>query len=70
MNVVMEGFGHLCGLSSVHGAINGTHIQIPKPKIIFLEDYYYHKKGGYSIIVQAIVDSKKNKNWYLCWLAR
>ncbi len=42
MNVVMKGFGHLCGLSSVHSAIDGTHIQIPKPKTIFLEDYYYH----------------------------
>jgi hypothetical protein len=31
INVVMDGFGHLCGLSSVHGAIDGAHIQIPKP---------------------------------------
>jgi hypothetical protein len=43
MNVVMEGFGHLCGLSSVHGVIDGTHIQIPKPKTIFPKIYYYHK---------------------------
>ncbi len=27
---------------------------------IFPEDYYYHKKRGYSIVIQAIVDSKKN----------
>jgi len=59
MNVVMEGFGHLCGLSSVHSAIDGTHIQNLKPKTTFPKDYYYHKKGGYSIIVQSIVDSKK-----------
>jgi hypothetical protein len=31
INVTIEGFGHLCGLSSVHGAIDGAHIQIPKP---------------------------------------
>jgi hypothetical protein len=31
MNVVMECFGHLCGLSSVHSAIDRTHIQNLKP---------------------------------------
>ncbi len=58
MNVVMEGFGHLFGLSNVDDAIDGTHIKIPKPKTTFPEDYYYHKTRGYSIVVQAIVDSK------------
>ncbi len=39
MNVVMERFGHLCGLSSVHIAIDGTRIQNLKPfflKIIII----------------------------------
>ncbi len=49
----------LCGLPSVHDAINGTHIPIFKPKTIFLEDYYCHKTRGQSIVAQAIVDSKK-----------
>jgi hypothetical protein len=49
----------LCGLPSVHGAIDGTCIQISKPKTIYLEDYYYHKIGGYSIVVQTIIDCKK-----------
>ncbi len=62
----MEGFGHLCGLSNVHNAIDGIHIQNFKPKTIFLEDYYYHKIKGYSILVQAIVNSLKNKILTFC----
>jgi hypothetical protein len=56
MNVVMEHFQQLCGLPSVHGAIDGTHIQIFKPKTTFLEDYYYHKIGGYSVVAQTIIN--------------
>jgi hypothetical protein len=42
----------------MHGAIDCTHIHILKP-IVFLEDYYYFKSGGYSIVAQAVVDSRK-----------
>jgi hypothetical protein len=51
----------LCGLPNVHGAIDGTHIQIFKPKTTFLQDYYYQKIRDYSIVAQAIINSlKKN----------
>jgi len=55
----------LCGLPSVHGVIDGTHIQIFKPKTIFPKDYYYYKIGGYLIVVQAKIDFKK-KNIDIC----
>jgi hypothetical protein len=45
-----------CGLPNIHGAISGTHSVIPKP---FVEDYYYHKSGGYSVVAQAVVDCDK-----------
>ncbi len=54
----MEDFRQLCGLPNVHDAINGTRIQISKPKTIFLKDYYCHKTRGQSIVAQTIVDSK------------
>ena len=41
------------------GAIDCTHIHVVKPWILYLEDYYYHKIDGYSIIAQVVVDSKK-----------
>jgi hypothetical protein len=37
-------------------AIDCTHIHIVKPRILYLEDYYYHKTNGYSIIVIVVVD--------------
>jgi len=46
LNVVMENFKQWCGLSNVHGGINGTHILISKPKTFFPKDYYYHKTSG------------------------
>jgi MoaA/NifB/PqqE/SkfB family radical SAM enzyme len=55
----------LCGLPSVHGVIDGTHIQISKPKTIFPKDYHYYKTGGYLIVVQAIIDFLK-KNIDIC----
>ncbi len=56
----MESFKQWCGLPNVHGVINGNHILISKPQTFFPKDYYYHKIGNYSIIVQAIVDCNKN----------
>ncbi len=49
----------MCGLLNVHGVIDGTHIQVSKPKTTFPEDYYYCKITSYSIVAQAIVNSKK-----------
>jgi len=34
-------------------------ISILKPKITFVEDYYYHKSRGYSIVAHAIMDVRK-----------
>jgi hypothetical protein len=43
----------------VHGAIDGTHISISKPKLVFVKDYYYHKSGSYSIVAQVVVDVRR-----------
>lgn len=45
-------------MPSVHGAIDCTHVAISKPTA-FVEDYFYFKIGGYSIVAQAVVDCKK-----------
>ena len=49
-------FKRLCGLQSVVGAIDGTHVHISKPKYV-PTDYYYFKSGGYTLKCQA--DSEK-----------
>jgi hypothetical protein len=46
-------------MPGVVGAIDYTHVHIVKPQILYPEDYFYHKTSGYSIIAQAVVDSKK-----------
>jgi hypothetical protein len=51
-------FQQLCGLPAVAGAIDGTHINISRPRY-GAEDYFYFKSGGYSLNCQAVVDSKK-----------
>jgi hypothetical protein len=58
MREVMLEFKKWCGIPLVHGAIDCTHIGISKPTE-FPEDYYYFKKGAYSIVAQAVVDCKK-----------
>jgi len=50
MCTVMNDFKLRCGLSSVQGAIHGTNLLISKPSMPFLEEYYYFKYGGYSIV--------------------
>ncbi len=45
---------------SVMGANDDIHIAITKPFGAFVEDYYYHKIGGYSIVAQAMDD---NQTW-------
>jgi hypothetical protein len=58
MRKVMLEFKKWCGIPSIHGVIDCTHIGISKPTE-FPEDYYYFKKGLYSIVAQAVVDCKK-----------
>jgi hypothetical protein len=43
---------------SVMGANDDIHIAITKPFGAFVEDYYYHKIGGYSIVAQAMDDNQ------------
>jgi hypothetical protein len=52
-NVMLE-FKELCGLPSVQGALNNTHISIFSPKLDFVENYYFHEIGGYLVITQVI----------------
>ncbi len=44
---------------NLHDAIDGTHISISKPKLTFVDDYYYHKSGGYSIVAHVVLDVKR-----------
>jgi hypothetical protein len=53
-----QDFQQLCGLPAVVGAIDGTHINISKPRH-GAKDYYYFKSGGYTLNCQAMVDSNK-----------
>ena len=43
------------GFPQVAGAIDGTHIPIIKPNDCASD--YYNRKGFYSVIMQAVVDS-------------
>ncbi len=58
MQVVMTKFKNWCGMLSVVGAIDGTHIAITKHFGAFAENYYYQIKG-YSIVARTVVDSQK-----------
>jgi hypothetical protein len=51
-------FKILCGLPTVGGAIDGTHIHISKPRV-GPEDYFYFKTHGYTLNCQTVVDSRK-----------
>jgi hypothetical protein len=53
----MEEFKQWCGLPSIQGVIDGTHISISKP-IYFPKDYFYHKIEGYSIILMLLIVRK------------
>ncbi len=46
---------NMCGIPSMQGAMNGTHISLVKPQGAFVEDYYYHKIGV-SIMAQFVID--------------
>jgi hypothetical protein len=49
MHLVMLEFKQWCGMLSIHGAIDCTHIAISKPSL-FPKDYYYFKTGSYSMV--------------------
>ena len=53
---IVDEFEHLWGFPQVAGAIDGTHIPILKPKESPSD--YYNRKGFYSILMQAVVDSR------------
>jgi hypothetical protein len=59
MQSVMAGFREWCHMPRIQGAIDCTHLHIQKPRHLYAEDFYYHKTGGFSIVAQAVVDSKK-----------
>ena len=54
----MLDFKNWCGMPSVQGAIDCTHIAISKPAA-YPEDYWYFKTGAYSMVAQAVVDVNK-----------
>jgi len=54
MEDVMLEFKELCGLPSVQGVLNNTHILIFKPKLDFVENYYFHEIGGYLAVTQVV----------------
>jgi hypothetical protein len=56
----MKEFIELCGLLNMQGAIDETHISIVKLQGGFVNDYYNHKRGGYGIVAQAMVDYNKS----------
>jgi hypothetical protein len=58
MSLMMEGFKNWCGIPTMQGAIDGTHISIVKPTS-YAENYYYHKNYGYSIVAQMIINCNK-----------
>ena len=49
-------FENLWGFPQVVGAIDGSHIPVLKPKESPSD--YYNRNGFYSILVQAVVDSR------------
>lgn len=54
---ISQGFRDIQGIGGVIGAIDGTHIRIPRP-MENQKDYYYRKKY-HSLLMQAIVTSDK-----------
>ena len=53
---IVQEFEILWGFPQVAGAIDGTHIPILKPTECPSD--YYNRKGFYSILIQAVVDSQ------------
>jgi hypothetical protein len=56
MQMVKDEFKRWCRLHYVQGTIDGTHIGITKPIVVFATYYYYLKTRDYNIVAQIIVD--------------
>jgi hypothetical protein len=50
IEVVMPKFKDWHNLLNVHIAIYDMHISMLKPKISFVEDYFYHEIVGYLVV--------------------
>jgi hypothetical protein len=59
MQVVMFEFKNWCGMFSMMGAIDDTHISIAKPSNVYFEEYFFHKTKGYNVVAQVVVDRQK-----------
>jgi hypothetical protein len=53
-----------CGLFNIQGAIDGTHVSISKPIIIFPKDYYHHKLGDIPLLFKLAIVVDCNKNFF------
>ncbi|XP_018578669.1 putative nuclease HARBI1 isoform X2 [Anoplophora glabripennis] len=54
---VNQGFMEKCGINNIIGVIDGSHIEINKPKEN--QDAYINRKGYHSLLLQGIVDHKR-----------
>jgi len=50
----------LCGLFSIHGAINCTHIHIQKPTCALVVYFYSYKLKAHNLQFQVVVDHDKH----------
>ncbi|CAI2189737.1 15188_t:CDS:2, partial [Funneliformis geosporum] len=55
---IAKKFKRKAGISYAVGAIDGSHIPIKAPKEFPMD--YYNRKGFYSIVLQAVIDSSEN----------
>jgi hypothetical protein len=55
----MEGFKGWCGLLSIQGVIDYTHIHIQKPKGLFVAKFFSYKSKDYIMQLLVVVDHKK-----------
>ena len=58
INEVTSGFKRIGRIPNVISAIDGSHIPIKAPHLFPVD--YFNRKGFYSIVLQALVDHKKN----------
>src|SRR6266542_4037011 len=58
INKITSGFKKLERIPNIIGAIDGSHIPIKAPHLFPVD--YFNRKGFYSIVLQVVVDHKKN----------
>jgi hypothetical protein len=59
MQAILFDFKNWCGMPSMMGAIDGTHILIAKPFGVYFKNYFFHKTWGYSVVAQVVVNNQK-----------